>query len=151
MKFELEHVFAVDPERLWASLMDVHVVAACITGASEVEELGPDHYAGTLQVKMGPVALSFGGEVRVTLRDGENYRGELEASAKDGRAGGGFTSVLTMKLTQTGDSTMLSLELDSTVLGKIGEFGQPLIRRRIERMLKEFAGRLEAVVLGGNP
>tara|TARA_Y100001934_G_scaffold235615_1_gene286518 strand:+ start:739 stop:855 length:117 start_codon:yes stop_codon:yes gene_type:complete len=31
-----------------------------------------------------------------------------------------------------------------TVLGKIGEFGQPLIRRRIERMLNEFAGRLES-------
>ena len=116
----------------------------CITGASEIEELAPDHYGGTLKVKMGPVALSFAGEVRVTLRDGEAYRGELEASARDDRAGGGFTSQLAMELAETEDGTLLTLELESTVLGKIGEFGQPLIRRRIERMLNEFAGRLES-------
>lgn len=149
MKFELTHTFAVDREILWQNLMDVHVVAECITGATDIEELATDHYAGTLRVKMGPVSLAFAGEVKVTLRDGDAYRGALEASARDGRAGGGFSSVLSMALEPAEQGTQLALELESTVLGKIGEFGQPLIRRRIERMLAEFAAKMEQRITGG--
>lgn len=143
MKFDLSREFPVAATVLWDNLMDVEVVAACMTGAANVTELATDHYAGRLVVKMGPVSLSFDGEVRVTVRDAGALTGKLTATARDGRAGGGFSADLLMQLLPGGEaSTTLNLTLESTVLGKIGEFGQPLIRRRIERMLNEFADAL---------
>ena len=41
-------------------------------------------------------------------------------------------------------ATRLAIELESTVLGKIGEFGQPIVRRRVEKMLEDFSRELRA-------
>lgn len=145
MKFGHTSLIAVDRDSLWEYLMDVTNVAECMSGIRAFREVAQDRYEGVLNVKMGPVNLNFEGIVRVAYRDRENWRGELIAEAKDKRVGGGFSAHLRMMLEeQDSASTRLEIELESTVLGKIGEFGQPIVRRRVERMLDDFSTELEA-------
>jgi carbon monoxide dehydrogenase subunit G len=42
--------------------------------------------------------------------------------------------------------TRVTIDTDLTVLGKIGEFGQPLIRSKADSLLAEFARNLSAAL-----
>jgi carbon monoxide dehydrogenase subunit G len=42
--------------------------------------------------------------------------------------------------------TRVRIDTDLAVLGKIGEFGQPIIRSKADKMLEEFAANLGAAL-----
>ena len=42
--------------------------------------------------------------------------------------------------------TQLKLDTDATVMGRIGEFGQPIIKKKAEQMMNEFAKNLEKAI-----
>ena len=44
--------------------------------------------------------------------------------------------------------TELVVETDVSILGKIGEFGQPIIRRKADQMLKEFVNNIKKQLVG---
>jgi carbon monoxide dehydrogenase subunit G len=49
-----------------------------------------------------------------------------------------------MNLKEIGASeTELMVETDVNILGKIGEFGQPIIRKKADSMLKEFVENIK--------
>jgi carbon monoxide dehydrogenase subunit G len=142
-----EHTFDVPAPResLWETLMDVEQVTSCIEGVRELEVIDDDHFSGTLGVKMGPVRLSFAGQVTVTSRDRENWRAALLAKANDRKAGGGFSAELVMRLEALGaDETRLHITMDTSLTGRIGQMGRPLIKKRVATMLQDFAAALSA-------
>jgi carbon monoxide dehydrogenase subunit G len=113
------------------------------------EQIDEDHFEGTLRVKVGPVSLSFQGSVYVEARDREVWRGVVRAEAKDRKVGGGVRAHLNMDLVEKGATeTEMRVELDTHILGKIGEFGQPVIRKKTDAMLQDFAKTVNAQ-LGG--
>lgn len=127
--------------------MKVDNVAACLEEVKSVEALDEDHYEGLLQVKLGPVSFNFQCAVCVEMRDKMNWQGKLKTDAKDKRLGGGFQSYLTLNLREISPhKTHLQLDLESTILGKIGEYGQPLIRKRIDRMFDGFIKKVKETV-----
>ena len=65
------------------------------------------------------------------------------AAAKDRKAGGGFTAELTIELVELGpDLTGLDLRLSTSLTGRIGQLGRPLIKKRVERILENFGTTL---------
>ena len=63
---------------------------------------------------------------------------------------GGVRAHLEVDLVEKGsDETQLSVKLESHVLGKIGEFGQPVMRKKTDALLQEFA-RQVSQELGGS-
>jgi len=74
----------------------------------------------------------------------------MRVEAKDRRWGGGVRAHLEVDLVETGsEETQLSVKLESHVLGKIGEFGQPVMRKKTDALLQEFA-RQVSQELGGS-
>lgn len=143
MQFKHRYTIALPRAPLWEVLMDVHKVAGCLTGVEALTVLSDDLYEGTLSVKMGPVNLKFEGEVSVTQRDTENWTGVLEASAKDAKAGGGFKAALRMQLIEQAPAgSELDITLDTTFLGRLGELGRPLIKKKINTMMDDFIDAL---------
>jgi len=49
---------------------------------------------------------------------------------------------------QDAETTDLVIETETTFMGKLGEFGQPIIRRKADGQMKEFAKNLQAKVGG---
>ena len=70
----------------------------------------------------------------------------MRAEANDRRRAGGIRA--RMHLTRLPDEagTRVRIDTELAVLGKIGEFGQPIIRSKADRMLEEFAGNLGAAL-----
>jgi len=153
MKFEHVATIAAPMDRVWSFLMDVPSVAKCAPGVESVEPLGDDRYRGTLKVSVGPIRLSLQGDVYIVERDDVAKKASMRADAADKRAGGAVKAVLSMSLAQPpdgGSGTQLRLDTDATVMGRIGEFGQPIIKKKAEQMMNEFARNLEQAISNGS-
>jgi hypothetical protein len=139
-------VVAVERERLWDLLVDVPRVARCIPGADAIEPLGENRYRGVLRVQVGPVRLALGGTLTLEDQDRHAWQAALRAEASDRDAGGGVRARMTARLAPVESGTELVVETDLAVLGKIGEFGQPLIKRKAEGLMQAFAANVQAAL-----
>ena len=146
MTFSQECVIPVERERLWEFLMDVPRVARCVPGVESVEAVDERSYTGRLGVRIGPIRLSLDGTLAVEEQDATAWRARMRADANDRRLGGGIRARLSLTLSPAADGTRLSIETDLTVLGKIGEFGQPVIRKKADGLLEEFARNLRSAL-----
>jgi carbon monoxide dehydrogenase subunit G len=123
--------------------MDMRNVAECLPGVEDVRQVDDETYDGTLRMKMGPIALALQGTIHVEAKDREQWHGAMRAEAKDRKLGGGLRARLGMHLVEKGAvETEMRVTLEAHVLGKIGEFGQPVMRKRADAMLQEFARQI---------
>ena len=143
MKFDQTCIIAANRDTVWDFLMRMENVAGCLKGVEEFTRIDADHYTGRLRVKVGPVSLSFEGTVHVETRDRDQWRGVIRAEAKDRKVGGGVRIRLDIDLAEkSATETAMHVALETHILGKIGEFGQPIIRKKTETMLQEFAAQV---------
>lgn len=144
MKFNQRAVIAVAREPLWDFLMDVPKVAQSLPGVEKVEQLDPDTYQGTLKIRVGPISINLQGKIIVEQRDRDNWRATLRADASDRLAAGAIRAKTSMELKDlSATETELLVDTDVSIMGKIGEFGQPIIRKKADAMLKEFVENIK--------
>ena len=149
MKFSQSAQIPVAREPLWEFLMDVPKVAQSLPGVESVSKIDDTTYEGALKVRVGPIALNLLGKIIVDERDKENWRAALRAEANDRRAAGAVKGKTTMMLKEVdSNQTELVVETDVNILGKIGEFGQPIIRKKADSMLKEFVENIKKQLTG---
>ena len=149
MKFSQSAQIPVAREPLWEFLMDVPKVAQSLPGVESVSKIDDTTYEGALKVRVGPIALNLLGKIIVEERDKENWRAALRAEANDRRAAGAVKGKTTMMLKAVdSNQTELVVETDVNILGKIGEFGQPIIRKKADSMLKEFVENIKKQLTG---
>jgi len=150
VRLVLRSIVAVERERLWEFLLDVPRVAQCIPGVEAIERTGESRYRGFLKLQMGPVRLALGGTVTLEERDRNAWQTSMRAEADDRGAGGGIRARMTARLAPAEAGTEFVVETDLTVLGKIGEFGQPLIKKKADGLIQAFAANVQAA-LGSAP
>ena len=146
MTFTQECVVPVERERLWDFLMEVPKVAHCVPGVESVEAVDGHAYKGSLKVRVGPIRLSLEGTMTIEGQDRSLWRARMRAEANDRRLGGGIRARMSLALTPAEGGTRLQIETDLAVLGKIGEFGQPIIRKKADALLEEFAKNLRSAL-----
>jgi len=140
MHFENKAVVAASREKLWDSLMDIKAVSECVPGIENVREVDADHYQGTMKLRVGPIALRFEGKMSIVERDREHWRATMAAEGADRGAGGAVKANIVMTLVErTPSETELVVNTDANVLGKLGEFGQPVMRKKADSIMQEFA------------
>jgi len=144
--FSQERVIPVERDRLWNFLMDVPRVARCVPGVESVEAVDEGTYKGRLGVRIGPIRLSLDGTMAIEEQDAAAWRARMRADASDRRLGGGLRARLTLTLEPVEAGTRLRIDTDLAVLGKIGEFGQPVIRKKADALLEEFARNLASTL-----
>ena len=145
MQFNEVFLFACAPVPLWRLLMDVREVADCMEGVGDLTLVDDDTFHGTLRVTMGPIGFAFGGEVRVVAREHATFTAALTAHALDRKAGGGFQCELTMRIVQLAAAqSELDILLTTDFLGRVGQLGRPLIKKKIATMLNDFAQQVQA-------
>jgi uncharacterized protein len=144
VKFSQTAVIPAAREPLWNFLMDVPKVAKSLPGVETVEQLDDTTYQGTLKVRVGPISLTLQGKIIVEERDQQSWRATLRAEAADKRAAGAVKGKTSMQLKERSPKeTELVVETDVNILGKIGEFGQPIIRKKADQMLQEFVENIK--------
>ena len=147
MKFEQTALVEAPRDAVWETLMVMSEVARCVPGLVDFEDLGDGRYGGTLRVSVGPISLAMKGIVRYLSKDEAAARAVLSAAATDARAAGSVKAETTIQLTAEHPSaTRLDVRTEATILGRLGEFGQPIIRRKAEQLINEFARNLTQAV-----
>jgi carbon monoxide dehydrogenase subunit G len=132
-----------DRERVWAVLMDIPTVAGCIPGVRDVARISVDRYRGALDVGVGPIRLALGGEVKVVERDDAAGRAVLRANGSDVRLAGAVRALITLQVAAPdAHTTELVVDSDVQVLGRIGQLGQPLMKRKADEIMRAFATNL---------
>ena len=143
MEFEFRSTLPATVDTVWAALENIETVALCIPGVVRVAREEEDRYAGALRIKVGPIALELGGLVTVELLDAATRTLRFLGEAKDRRVPGQIKSRATLIVTAHADGgSELYLHSDTHILGKLGEFGQPVVRKKTEQVLREFTENL---------
>lgn len=139
---------AAPPERVWAFMMDIPAVSRCVPGVNDVSRIDDETYAGVMSVRVGPIAVKLDGKVILAERDEADRQARMDLQAADKRINGAVNAKMRMQLTSadSGTKTELSIQTDANVMGKLGEFGQAVIRKKADQIVQEFANNLSAAI-----
>jgi len=147
MNFEHSATIAAPKDKVWDFLMDVPRVSQCVPGVQDVKPLDADNYEGTLRVRVGPISLSLTGKISMEEKDQAAGKASMTAQATDRKVGGGVQAKMGMQVDELGpQESKLTISTDANVMGKIGEFGQPVIRKKAEQMMAEFTENVKKAV-----
>jgi hypothetical protein len=95
-----------------------------------------------MKVKVGAIDLKFDAQLRVLERDREHWTAKMQVAGAEHGVGGAVSAMMSMVLTDVDTGTELLLRMDAKILGKLAEFGQPVMRRKAKTMTAEFAQRI---------
>jgi carbon monoxide dehydrogenase subunit G len=150
VKFQNSCVIGAPSEKLWAFLTAIPEVAGCMPGVEEVKAVEEGKYVGIVTVKVGMVKLRLNGTIAIEFMDAERQTASMRVEAADQRISGMIQGKLTMSLAKLAPAeTKLVVDTDLNLFGKIGEFGQPLIKRKADQMMAEFSANVVQKVAGG--
>ncbi len=143
MKLENRCLVPADFQRTWDLIMDIPRAAACVPGMEEVVQQEDGSYRASMRVKVGPMGLTLAGTLQVLEQDPAKGEARFLIEASDRRVGGAVRADLLIQLrSEEENQTELVLNTDTTFIGRLGELGQPLIRRKANNTMQEFARNL---------
>jgi uncharacterized protein len=146
----IEHRITVpaSPERVWAFMMDIPAVSRCVPGVGPVDRIDDETYAGVMSVRVGPIQIKLDGRVILAERDEAARAARMDLQAADKRVNGAVNAKMRMQLSAAdgGDETDVAIHTDANVMGKLGEFGQSVIRKKADQIVQEFAQNLSNAV-----
>ena len=116
---KLENSFTVDApaEAAWDLLMDVPRIVPCMPGAALDEVVDDSHWKATMQVKLGPIGLTFATDVERTEADEAAKRVVLKANARDVRNRGRAEATIESSLAPANGATRIDLVTDLALTG----------------------------------
>jgi carbon-monoxide dehydrogenase small subunit len=130
-------------EEVWAVLADVERVARCMPGAKLAGPPIDGRLEGTVAVKVGPIATSFGGRARI-MRDEAGRQGVLYGAGRDRLSGSGARAEVSYALVPDGVGTRVDLAVRALLAGPLAQFGRAgIVQDLMARLAGEFARRLE--------
>lgn len=147
MILDQQVVVQAPPDRVWDFLMDIAAVSACVPGVEAFEKLDEDTYTGAMKVKVGPIGIRLNGKVLVTERDRDQYRSRMDIQAAEKRLNSAVSAHATLTLVARSETeTEIRIHTESSILGKLGEFGQAVMRRKADQIVGEFAKNMASAI-----
>jgi uncharacterized protein len=148
MRFE--NRFAVDAplEEVWDAVLDVERVAPTVPGAQVLERTGEDAYKVAIKVKVGPMSMTYRGEVEIVERDEAEHRAVMKARAKESRGQGTADADVTMVLSGDDGRTAATVTTEVQLSGRIATMGQGVLQDVSGRLVDTFAQNLAAMLEG---
>ncbi|HXH78927.1 SRPBCC family protein [Nocardioides sp.] len=147
---ELSHQFTVPTgiEETWGHFDDIVGLAECFPGAKVTSAEG-DSFAGSVKVKLGPIALVYNGSGTFVDKDAAAKRFVVEAKGTDKRGNGTAGAHVVVTMTETGASTDVSVATDLAITGKPAQFGRGVMQDVSDKLLGQFVACLEERLTGG--
>ena len=149
MEFNYTYKVKASTSELWSFITAIPTVGLCIPGAADVSENEDGTYSGTVKVRVGPVALGLAGKLSVDSRDDNNLTITMTGEGADRKVPGNVRVKISMSVQSPGDgSSELVVNSEANIMGKLGEFGQGIIKRKADGIMKDFGQNLAKRVEG---
>jgi|SRR5215475_4008503 len=143
MKLTGEITIKAPREAVFAKLRDARFFVSCIDGVHDLNEVDGQHYTAVFETKVAYMKFKFNVMVELTRIQPPD---EIEAKVEGVPLGvvGRLTARSLTRLVESGSDTKVQYESESTLAGKLGSIGQPVLRAKAKQMEKQFAERLAA-------
>ena len=145
---EINNSFEVPlpPASAWKTLMDIPRIAPCMPGAELTGVVDKDTYNGKVSVKLGPVALSFAGQVKFTEIDEANRTARVKAQGKDSKGRGGANATVDFHIEPAGSGSRVVVKTDLTLSGAVAQYGRAsgMIQDVASQLIGQFATNLKS-------
>ena len=144
MKIEKTFTIRAPSTAVWTFLTDPHRVARALPGAAITEQIDPATYAGTITVKVGPIATSYRGKMHFERLDAPSGTAEIVASGQDVRGKGGAQMRMTSHVSErTPGETEVSVESDVAITGLLAQMGRGMIEDVSNQMFERFSAAMQ--------
>ena len=130
-------------EAVFKALRDVSSFVRFVDGVSELKEIDSTHYEAKFETRVAYMKFKFAVTVEIVRVEQPS---EIEARIEGAPLGvvGRLTAKTLTKLADAGNETKVSYAVESTLAGKLGSIGQPVLRAKAKDMEKQFAARLRS-------
>ena len=122
------------------TIRDPKSFISLVDGIRDLKEIDPTHYEAVFETKLAYLNFKFNVTVEVIKLE----IGEISAKIEGKPLGvvGRLTAITTTTLTDAGNETKINYSVDSTLAGKLGSMGQPVLRSKAKDLEKIFVTRL---------
>ncbi|MBS7545893.1 CoxG family protein [Ancylobacter oerskovii] len=144
MEFSGSHRINAPRAVVWAALNDPEVLRRCTPGCEEVVRVSPTEFTARMVLKIGPMKVSFAGNVTLTELD-PPASCRIVGEGQGGVAGFAKGSSL-VRLDEEGEETVLTYQTEAKVGGKIAQLGARLIDGTVKKLVGEFFTAFATVV-----
>jgi hypothetical protein len=149
MIVEGQLMVAAPVERVWQFILDVEAMASCMPGMERAEQIDEKTYAGAVTAKVGPISATF--EVKGVIADVEPLqRIVLNFDGRDKRTASTLKGKMSLDLASMAQGgTQLSYKADVSIRGRLGQFGDGIIRETASLLIDDFAARMRSHLEAG--
>lgn len=142
MKISGETTLSAPRERVWELINDPARLSTLIPGCEKLEMLGPDQFAGTLNVGIAAVKGTYAGILKLEeKRPPEHYKMLVDGKGRQGFIRGSGTLDLDAADAKT---TIVKYVGDVQIGGPLMQVGQRMIDSAAKMMLGQFFAAAEA-------
>src|SRR3954454_6541271 len=136
---EIQDSFRVDlpVDDAWRLLLDIERIAPCLPGA-QLQEIEGDEYRGVVKVKVGPITAQYKGAAKLESTDDATHVAVIVASGRDTRGQGNASATIQLSLVSEGDGTVVGVETDLSITGKVAQFGRGVLNDVSGKLLLQF-------------
>jgi len=150
MNISGEITVAAPRAAVFDKLKDAPFFASCVEGVKDLQAIDATHYDAVLETKVAYMTFRFKVTVEVTnLAPPETIEAKVEGTPIG--VVGRLTATSRTHLTEAGGQTVVAYSIDSTLAGKLGSIGQPVLRAKAKDMEKKFTERLRAAFAAEEP
>jgi uncharacterized protein len=149
MQIENEFTVPAPIDEVWSHLLDVERVAPCMPGAELTESVDERTWKGKVNMRLGPVSLSFAGIVTMEDRDDAAHRVVLRAKGMEQKGKGAANASVTSWLETGENETTVKMVADVQLTGSVAQLSRGLLPEVSRKLTGEFAECLRTSMLAG--
>ncbi len=143
MQLEGKFTLQAPIEQVWNSLLKPEMLASCIPGAEEIKAIDEKTYYSVVKQKVGPISVRFKCTTTITEIEPPTY---LKAVGKgaDITKLATFSQETTVNLKSVNiEETEVSYLSNVSLVGKLANFGDRLLRAKAKKVEEEFTHNLQ--------
>jgi hypothetical protein len=104
-----------------------------------------------MNVKLGPIALTFATDITREAADESGSSVTLNAKAREKRGRGGAQAAIQSSLTEIPDGTRVDIVTDLTLSGAVAQYGRGIVQDVSGQLVARFADCLKAQLAAAAP
>jgi carbon monoxide dehydrogenase subunit G len=141
MEFDNSFEVPLPPAEAWKVLLDIKGIAPCMPGAELSEVVSENTYKGKINVRLGPVALTFAGVVKFDEIDDARHTARISAQGTDAKGRGGAHATSVFHLEPAGSGSKVLVHTNLNLSGAVAQYGRGvgIIQATAAQLMNQFA------------
>jgi carbon monoxide dehydrogenase subunit G len=137
---KLENALAIPgaPDEVFNLLLDLERIASCMPGCTLTGH-DDDAYQGQVKVKVGPLSMTYSGNLRFLEVDREARSATMKATGKEMKGQGSADALIKATVGEHEGGSELTIETDLQIRGRAAQFGRSAIGDVSQKIMQTFA------------